>query len=130
MLGKRTAEQYGKKTLTQINSYLQKNFPEDKFKFFQSNIEGELINTIQTAATGFDGLVINPGGFAHTSIAIRDALETQSIPKIEVHLSNLATREKFRGIMLTASVCDGYISGFKENSYIAAIYLLKRILNK
>jgi 3-dehydroquinate dehydratase-2 len=130
LLGKRDSEQYGNRTLQQINSAIKKNFPDDKFKFYQSNVEGELVNEIQSATGKFDGLVINPGGFAHTSVVLRDALEVIEIPKIEVHLSNLAARESFRNIMLTASVCDGYISGFKEDSYIAAVFLLKRILNQ
>ena len=78
----------------------------------------------------FDCLIINPGGFAHTSVAIKDALEICTIPKIEVHISNLASRETFRNIMLTASSCDGYISGFREKSYLSAIYLLEKILHK
>lgn len=126
LLGKRNLEHYGKRTLLQINRSIKKNYPEDQIEFYQSNIEGELIEVIQKAPEKFDGLVINPGGFAHTSIAIRDALEQISIPKVEVHLSNLAAREQFRTIMLTASVCNGYISGFKEDSYIAAIFLIKR----
>ena len=75
-------------------------------------------------------LVINPGGYAHTSVAIRDALADCHLPRIEVHLSNLSGRENFRQVMLTASVCDGYVSGFKENSYTAAVYLLHKIINK
>lgn len=130
LLDKRDPEHYGKMSLTQLNSFISDNFPEDTFEFFQSNIEGELINAIQAAENKFDGLVVNPGGFAHTSVALRDALELVELPKIEVHLSNLAARERFRTTMLTASVCDGYISGFKENSYAAAIFLLKRNPNK
>jgi 3-dehydroquinate dehydratase-2 len=74
-------------------------------------------------------LVINPGGFSHTSVAIKDALEICTIPKVEVHISNLATRETFRQTMLTASSCNGYISGFREKSYLGAIYLLEKIIS-
>ena len=130
LLGKRDSEQYGNRTLPQINSTIKKNFPDDKFRFYQSNLEGELVNEIQSAQKKFNGLVINPGGFAHSSVVIHDALELIQIPKIEVHLSNLAARESFRNIMLTASVCNGYISGFREDSYIAAVFLLKRFLNQ
>ena len=75
----------------------------------------------------FDGLIINPGGYSHTSVAIKDALEICTIPKIEVHISNLASREDFRHNMITASSCDGYISGFREKSYLAAVYLLAKL---
>ena len=99
------------------------------FTFFQSNIEGELVNKIQEASN-YDGIIINPGGYTHTSIAIRDALETIKIPKIEVHLSNLASREKFRNTLLTTSKCDGYISGFKEIGFLSAVYTLTKIIKK
>ncbi len=72
-------------------------------------------------------LIINPGGYTHTSVAIKDALEIIKIPKIEVHLSHIANREEFRKTMITTQSVDGYISGFKENSYLAAIYLLDKI---
>ncbi len=130
LLGKRSSSFYGDKTLSGINSAIKKNFSAIKFEFFQSNLEGEIITKLHEANTRFDGLIINPGGYAHTSVAIRDALEILTIPKIEVHLSNLAAREKFRNIMLTASVCDGYISGFKEYSYIAAIEILMKNKSK
>lgn len=122
--GKRSSNFYGHKTLAGINSKIKKKFSRINFEFFQSNIEGEIITKLQGANTMYDGLIINPGGYAHTSVAIRDALEILKMPKIEVHLSNLAAREKFRNIMITASVCDGYVSGFKEYSYIAAIEIL------
>ena len=127
LLGKRSKKQYGGKTLSEINAIILKRFPKVKFEFFQSNVEGEIITKIHETVTKFDALIINPGGYAHTSVAIRDALEIIKKPKIEVHLSNLAEREKFRNTMLTASMCDGYISGFKELSYISAINIL---LNK
>lgn len=124
-LGRRDPEIYGKMTLTEINKKLAAEFPEDKLEFFQSNIEGEIINKIQSITS--DGLVINPGGYAHTSVAIRDALAEIIIPKVEVHLSNLSTREDYRQDLITTAGCDGYISGFKEKGYYAAIYLIKKI---
>ncbi|MFZ0455750.1 MAG: type II 3-dehydroquinate dehydratase, partial [Ignavibacteriaceae bacterium] len=77
----------------------------------------------------FNGIVINPGGYAHTSVAIRDALAEVKIPKVEVHLSHLVNRENFRQTLITASGCNGYISGFKVDSYLAGIFLIER-LNK
>ena len=88
------------------------------------------IEQIQTAQKTFDCLIINPGGYAHTSVAIKDALEICTIPKVEVHISNLASRENFRNVMLTASSCDGYISGFREKGYLAAVYLLEKLIKK
>jgi len=129
LLDKRPVENYGALTLFQIEETIRKEFPDHQFEFFQSNHEGELIDKIQTANKSFDGLIINPGGYSHTSVAIKDALEICSIPKIEVHISNLASREDFRHTMVTASSCDGYISGFGEKSYMAAFYLLEKILS-
>ena len=114
LLDKRPVKNYGALTLLQIEEIIRKDFPTHQFEFFQSNHEGELIDKIQTVHKSFDGLIINPGGYSHTSVAIKDALEICSIPKIEVHISNLASRENFRHTMLTASSCDGYISGFRE----------------
>ena len=127
-LKKRSSKQYGTLSLKQIENSIKKNFKNHKLEFFQSNYEGELIDKIHAASNNFDGLIINPGGYSHTSVAIKDALEICNIPKIEVHLSNLATREDFRQTLITASGCDGYISGFRENSYFAAIYLLERLV--
>ncbi|MCK9210061.1 MAG: 3-dehydroquinate dehydratase, partial [Ignavibacteriaceae bacterium] len=76
----------------------------------------------------FDGLIINPGGYAHTSVAIHDALVECKIPKIEVHLSQLVQREDFRQVMITAKAVNGYISGFKEISYLAAVFTLQKII--
>lgn len=130
MLGARDENQYGKMTLAGIEELLKTEYPDFKFEFFQSNIEGELIDHVQKAADNFDGLIINPGGYSHTSVALRDALELCRIPKIEVHLSNLADREDFRKHSLTASKTNGYISGFKEDGYLAAVYLLIKIRDK
>ena len=127
MLGARDEKQYGKLTLEGIEELLKKEFPEDEFIFFQSNIEGELIDKIQNASKEFEGLILNPAGYSHTSVSIRDALEVCTIPKVEVHLSNIADREDFRKHSLTASKTNGYLSGFKEYGYMAAVYLLKKI---
>lgn len=130
LLGKRDANQYGVLTLDDIEQLLKDEFSEDYFEFYQSNLEGELIDKIQKASSFFDGLIINPGGYSHTSVAIRDALTECQIHKIEVHLSNIANREDFRKISLTAAVCNGYLSGFKEEGYVAAVFLIKRLSKK
>ena len=127
LLDKRPTEHYGSLSLKNLERIIKKEFPNHQFEFFQSNLEGELINKIQSATGAYDGLVFNPGGYSHTSVAIKDALEICTIPKIEVHISNIAKRESFRHSLLTASNCNGYISGFRENSYLAAIYILENI---
>lgn len=128
MLGKRDPIQYGKTTLSDIEVLIRTEYPEINFEFYQSNIEGEIVTTIQNAPANYDALIINPGGYTHTSVAIKDALEIVTIPKIEVHLSMLASREAFRQKTITTQSTDGYISGFKENGYLAAVYLIQKIL--
>jgi len=125
LLGKRDNQHYGELSLDKLQEILIKESPKHKFTFFQSNIEGELIDRIQKSSEEFDALIINPGGYAHSSVAIRDALAELSLQKIEVHLSHLVKREDFRQNLITATGCDGYISGFKEYSYLAALYLIE-----
>jgi 3-dehydroquinate dehydratase-2 len=127
LLRKRNSDHYGVYDLDGIKRNLEDSFPEITFTFLQSNSEKEMINEIQSAPKYYSALIINPGGFSHTSIALRDALEICNIPKIEVHLSNISSRENFRKNSLTASVCDGYISGFKHYSYIAAAFILSKV---
>ena len=129
LLGIREHFNYGILTLSEINKIIEAEYQKINFEFFQSNFEGEIIEKIQSAQKEFDALIINPGGYAHTSVAIKDALEACKIIKIEVHLSHLAKREDYRQILLTAGGCDGYISGFKENSYLAAVYLVQKLYN-
>ncbi|MBK7498096.1 MAG: 3-dehydroquinate dehydratase [Ignavibacteriales bacterium] len=128
MLSKRDETKYTSLNNDQIIDLLKKEFPGIEFASFQSNLEGELVSAIQSADENYDGIIINPGGYSHTSVAILDALEVCKIPKIEVHLSHLANREEYRQNLLTAKNTNGYISGFKENSYLAAAYLLTRII--
>lgn len=125
MLGEREAEHYGHLSLENIEEMLHKEFPNVDFEFFQSNLEGEIINQLQRG--NYQAVIINPGGYAHTSVAIKDALEIIKKPKIEVHLSHLSNREEFRKTLVTASSCNGYISGFKEFSYAAAVYLIQKM---
>jgi len=128
MLSRRDETKYSSLNLEQIIELLKQEFPTIEFSSFQSNLEGELVSIIQSAGENYDGIIINPGGYSHTSIAIMDALEICKIPKIEVHLSHLANREEYRQNLLTAKNTNGYISGFKENSYLAAAYILKKLI--
>ena len=126
LLGKRDKTQYGSLTLEMIEQKLSLEFLDDTFSFHQSNSESEICSLIQNS-TSFDGILLNPGGFTHTSVSIRDAIETCSIPVIEIHLSNISSREEFRKKHLTSTKTTGYISGFKENSYLAGAYLIKKL---
>jgi len=131
LLKSRIKKHYGSYTLDEIFSMLQKRFKSVEFKMVQSNSENEFINYIHGAEhNGFLGILINPGAFSHTSVAIRDALEICALPKIEVHLSNIQSRDNFRKVSLTASICDGYISGFKSLSYIAGAFTLINLIEE
>ena len=130
MISKRDETKYSAFNIEQIIALLEKEFPSIEFASFQSNIEGEIVTKVQETELDYDGLIINPGAYSHTSIAIMDALEICKIPKIEVHLSHLANREDYRQNLLTAKSTNGYISGFKENSYLAAAYLLIKLISK
>ena len=126
----RDKSQYGTLSLDEIKQQIISAFPSDQFDFFQSNHEGELIDKLHEAVGNYNGIVINPAAYSHTSYAIKDALEIIQFPKIEVHLSNIFAREEFRKNSVTAGACDGLICGLKEFSYIAAVFSLKSICNK
>ena len=119
LLGTREPEKYGTQTLESIENFVREeasNLQVD-IEFYQSNIEGELVDKIQEAKGKFDGIVMNPAAYTHTSIAIRDAILAVSVPTVEIHLSNIHTREEFRKVSLTAPACIGQITGFGANSY-------------
>lgn len=130
MLGKRNQEIYGTFSLDDLYDMVSGEFPEVEFTFFQSNHEGELIEVIHHAMEDdYDALLINPGAYTHTSIAIRDALEMLSIPKAEVHLSDIMNREPFRKIDFITDVVDGRFMGKKIGSYTEAIaFLLNKVV--
>lgn len=130
-LGKREPEHYGTLTLEEINHRLQALAAQlgVEVRFYQSNHEGALIDQIQAAAEWADGIVFNPGGYSHTSVALRDAISSVRLPTVEVHLSNIAAREEFRHQSLIAPVCLGSISGLGWRSYTAGLTALVEILN-
>ena len=130
LLGKREPDIYGKSTLEDINKDLSsyaKKIGLD-VSFFQSNIEGEIVNQIQQNEKS-DGIIINAAAFTHTSVAILDALKSLSIPKIEVHISNIYKREEFRHKSLISQTVNGVICGFGINSYKLALEGIKNILD-
>lgn len=126
MLGKRPKEHYGTKTLDEINQMIKDYNKNICFIFFQSNHEGDIIDRIQQL--DYDGLIINPGAYTHTSVAIHDALEIVDCPKVEVHLSDVFNRESFRKIDFVKDVCDITITNLKEQGYIEAVKYLQNII--
>lgn len=132
-LGIREKEVYGSQNYEEMCQHIKKNIKKEiELEIYQSNIEGELINLIQKAYFDkFDGIVINPGAYTHTSIALYDAIKSVSIPTVEVHISNIHKREDFRHKSFTAAACIGQICGLGSDGYILAIeFLYKKITNK
>ncbi len=123
LLGQREPEVYGRTTLAGIEAEVRKRAEKvgAKIEFKQSNLEGELVTWIHEAKGKFDVIVLNAAAYTHTSVALRDAIAAVAIPTIEVHLSNVHAREKFRRRSLIAPVCIGQITGFGVNSYILAL---------
>ncbi len=123
LLGTREPEIYGSVSMEDYLSDLEKEFSNDEISYYQSNVEGELINRLQE--DNFEAVIINPGAFTHYSYAISDCLKNISKPKIEVHISNIYKREEFRKKSVTAESCDAVISGFGMKGYRLAIQSLK-----
>ncbi len=132
LLGEREKSQYGSFTLKDIEDKCKEyaNRNDISLTFFQSNIEGELIEKIQSARKEQEGLIINAGGYTHTSVAIHDALKIVKIPIIELHITNIYNREDFRQKSLISNVANGVICGFGAKDYIMALDAVKNIINK
>jgi len=132
LLGEREKNQYGSFTLKNVeqncNDFASQNNIE--LSFFQSNMEGELINKIQTSRNNQDGLIINAGGYTHTSVAIHDALKILKIPIIELHISNIYNREEFRHKSLISRIAKGVICGFGADGYIMSLKAMNKFLEK
>lgn len=126
LLGAREPEVYGRKTLEEITGEVRALGEElgVDTDFFQSNSEGELVDAVQGAAGVYRGLIINPAAYTHTSVALRDALSAVALPAVEVHLSNIHSREGFREKSLTAPACRGVIAGFGAAGYLLALRAL------
>ena len=130
LLGQRENDIYGKETLVDIqknceNKGIEKNL---KITFFQSNNEGEIINKLHEVEANYDGLIINPAAFTHSSIAILDSLRAIKKPKLEIHLSNIYSREEYRKKSITSEGVDGMICGFGGNSYILGIEAIDKLI--
>ena len=132
LLGEREKNQYGSFTLKDIekhcNDYANQN--DIELSLFQSNVEGELVTQIQKAREDKDGLIINAGGYTHTSVAIHDALKILKIPIIELHISNIYNREEFRHKSLISKVAKGVICGFGADGYIMSLNAMNKFLKK
>lgn len=126
LTGSRETAVYGKISFEDILHEIRSMYPEMTIDHFQSNIEGELINHIQSAGKGYDGIILNAGGYTHTSVAIGDAVAAVNIPVVEVHMSHVFSREPFRHISHISASCNGSISGFGPGSYLLGVEALRR----
>jgi len=121
LLGTREPEVYGSQTFEQYLDVLRKRFPGVSLTYFQSNVEGELVNALQEAAVASNGIVLNPAAYTHTSVAIGDAIAAIKVPVIEVHISNVHAREEFRKLSHVSAKCRGTISGLGLEGYALAV---------
>lgn len=121
LVGKREKSIYGTKSFADYLKILKKQFPDFQIDYFQTNIEGEIVNKLQKVGFSYKGIILNAGGYTHTSVAIADAVAAISTPVIEVHISNILSREEYRHISLIAPKCIGSIMGFGLDSYRLAI---------
>lgn len=130
LLGTRQPEVYGSSTFEEYLTRLKQEFADVELTYYQSNVEGELINALHNTVNDVGGVVFNAGGYTHTSVAIRDAISAIDIPVVEVHISNTAAREEFRHTSMLTGVCVGVIAGFGLNSYHLAIQALTTYLSE
>ena len=132
LLGEREETKYGKVTLEEVkkNCEFHAKSINVEIHFYQSNIEGEIVEMIQKAKGNYNGIIINAAGYTHTSVAILDALLAVKLPTVEVHITNIYNREEFRKKSLISKAANGIICGFGVNGYIMALDSMKEILNK
>ena len=126
LLGIREKSVYGNESFEEYFQTLKKDFPDLTLEYYQSNVEGELINKLHQVGFTHDGIVFNGGGYTHTSVAISDAIAAIKTPVVEVHISNIHAREEFRHRSLITKECAGMITGFGLHGYEMALYYLKR----
>ena len=127
LLGKRETTIYGNQTFDTFFETLKEEFPAISFHYYQTNVEGELINEIQRVGFTFDGIILNPGGYTHTSVALGDAIAAITTPVVEVHISNIFGREDFRKLSHVSAKSAGVISGLGLKGYALAVeYLIEK----
>jgi 3-dehydroquinate dehydratase-2 len=124
LLGKREPEKYGTSNFEEWLETLKSRFPAIRFDYFQSNIEGEIINKLHETGFSYEGIVLNPGGYTHTSVSIADAVASIKTPVIEVHITNISAREEFRHTSLVGKFCAGSIIGLGLDGYRLAVEAL------
>lgn len=122
LTGQREPEVYGSKNFDDLLFDLRKTYPQIEFSYFQSNVEGEIINELHQKGFNYDGIILNAGAYTHTSVAIADAVKAIKTPTIEVHMSNILNRETFRHTSLIGINCVGCIIGFGMDSYKLAVH--------
>ena len=125
--GKRNRSVYGSESFDEFIPRLRSEYPEIEIDYYQSNIEGEIVSALHSAEGVYDAVLLNAGGYTHTSVVIRDAVAAISTPVIEIHISNIAAREEFRHTTLIGSVAVGSVIGFGLNSYIIGIEAARRL---
>ena len=125
LTGTREPEVYGHTTMEEMVEALRKQFPDVEIGYYQSNVEGELINRLHEVGFTADGIILNAGGYSHTSVAIHDAIAAITTPVVEVHISNIYAREKYRRQSLLTDACRGIIAGLGMEGYRLAIEALK-----
>ncbi|MDO5446494.1 MAG: type II 3-dehydroquinate dehydratase [Prevotellaceae bacterium] len=124
LLGSREPETYGKQDFESFLKQLREGYPDVEIDYYQSNVEGELINKMQEVGFSCDGIILNAGGYTHTSVALHDCIQAITAPVVEVHISNIYAREEFRRKSLITSACKGSIVGFGLDSYCLALISL------
>lgn len=124
LLGRREPEIYGSEGFESFLESLRKRFPDIDIDYYQSNVEGELINKLQEVGFSIDGIVLNAGAYTHTSVALHDCIKAITVPVVEVHISNVYKREEYRHTSLISSACKGTICGFGLDSYRLAVEAL------
>lgn len=124
LLGRREPEIYGDNSMETYITALQERFPEVALTYYQSNVEGEIINKLHEVGFSYDGVVLNAGAYTHTSVAIHDAIKAIDAPVVEVHISNVYQRETYRHTSLITGACVGVIGGFGMDSYRLAVEAL------
>jgi len=126
LLGTREKDVYGNVSFETILARLSENYPGVEIEYFQSNIEGEIVDFLQAAAVSSNGIILNAAGYTHTSVSIADAVKAINVPVVEVHISNILAREEFRHVSLIAPGCAGSIFGFGTDGYRLALeYFIK-----
>lgn len=124
LLGTRETNIYGNQSFEDFYKTLQKKYPQVSFTYYQSNVEGELINKLQEVGFSYEGIILNPGGYTHTSVAIGDTIAAIISPVIEVHISHIFAREEFRKLSYVSAKCKGTISGLGLQGYALAVEAL------